>query len=265
MTHIVANFLDVLKYSFIPNFIYLGVPHGNDQFLYESVKNKCDQMHRKMEYIELITDRQVQAILVLRFMNYNKFIYMLKLVQRSPVWMSLLVAVYDRLIHILFVHLNYKQGSVFHVLEKKENSLSLNKNMDKNGNKNKNTNASSNNQNQTKSKSKSKNKSKSKVAQSKFESIVDVIEQKEFEFEDDPNYGNENGNDAQFDEHFSSVYYFNLRKPTKSSKQSFNSSDCLTDEGRFFVMFVCLELCVYIVLQIEKMFLLLFYYICLYV
>ncbi len=83
------------KVVFDGNFIYLGVPHGDDQYVMQFMNKQFMKLQKKILHIELISHRQIRTHLYLRFMNYNKVIYYLKNVRYIKQWMEQIQFIYN--------------------------------------------------------------------------------------------------------------------------------------------------------------------------
>ena len=77
------------------------MPRGTDSYIIDHVKAKSDDMARLLRHISLINSHQVRALLIRRFLNVNKCLYLLKHCRVHTVWLVGIMRIYRECVHIL--------------------------------------------------------------------------------------------------------------------------------------------------------------------
>ena len=105
----IINNLGDYKYNFEGNLVYLGVPHGTDQFIEDYIEKLYIKLQKKLLHVELINDRQIKTILYRKFFTYNKVIYLLKNAKITNNWLNKMDSLYFYINKSIVMHLSYNQ------------------------------------------------------------------------------------------------------------------------------------------------------------
>ena len=66
------------KYDMNGCFTFLGVPHGDKQFVTKYIQDHLKKLYKKIQYIQRIQHMQIRINLYRKLFNYNKVIYLIK-------------------------------------------------------------------------------------------------------------------------------------------------------------------------------------------
>ena len=97
------------KINFQGNIKYLGSYHGTDEYIINEVDKIYVRLQKKLLHIELINDRQIKLRLFIKFLSYNKIIFLLKTTRIINEWLDKINNIYEYIRKSIIMHLNYKQ------------------------------------------------------------------------------------------------------------------------------------------------------------
>ena len=106
----VSKELSDFDLQFEGNFTYLGVQHGQKDYINLKINELCNKLNTKLLYIMTINDKQIQQLLLRKFMNYNKVIFTLKTATICNEWLGNMDAIYEQISHIITKYVNYNQS-----------------------------------------------------------------------------------------------------------------------------------------------------------
>ena len=92
---------------FTGNFTYLGVQHGQKTYINSKLNQLCQKLEIKLLYVMTINDKQIQQLLLRKFMDYNKVIFTLKTAVITNEWLTRLDSLYDDISKIITKHINF--------------------------------------------------------------------------------------------------------------------------------------------------------------
>ena len=94
--------------------IYLGVPHGSQQFVDQYMQQHLNKLYKKILYIERIQHLQIRTTMYRKFFNYNKILYLLKHCKYTKIWMPHITTMYDTITASITAHMIDKHKPTIH-------------------------------------------------------------------------------------------------------------------------------------------------------
>ena len=92
--------------EFNGNFTYLGIPHGNDNYINDETKTKFKKIYKQLLHIQFINSTQIKNILLRKFYNYNKIIYVIKNTKLLNEWLNDVYKMYEYMQNTMIENIN---------------------------------------------------------------------------------------------------------------------------------------------------------------
>ena len=98
------NFSDNYKCNFVGNIHILGVYHGTDEYIMNNLGDLFNQIEKKLLHIECINIQHIKSLLLYKFMDFNKILYIMKNQRVCGEWIQRVHLIW-KYIHQLFLAL----------------------------------------------------------------------------------------------------------------------------------------------------------------
>ena len=92
-----------MKCNFVGNLKYLGVPYGRKQFIIEFMSDKLKKLIIKLNHVLLINNYYVKHNILRKLYDYNKIIYLLKMVDKYEEWMNGLMQIHNIIVRNIII------------------------------------------------------------------------------------------------------------------------------------------------------------------
>ena len=90
----VKDAVDMFRNNFTGNVKHLGTFHGANYQVNREIEKICIKLQRKLLHIELINDGQVKLKLFIKFLSYNKAVFLLKTTRMIDKWLDEINKIY---------------------------------------------------------------------------------------------------------------------------------------------------------------------------